>query len=67
MSCAQQIADLLVEKDDLDRARMQANNMVSFTSWLVDGVELLLRAELERQSDGHGATDRGNAEAQGRA
>jgi len=53
---AQQITVLLARKDAIDRNNERANNMESYAGWFVGAIELLLRAELERQE--HGDTPR---------
>jgi hypothetical protein len=39
---------MLQRKRDIDRDRASRNNMVSYDTWLVDAVELLLQIELQR-------------------
>jgi len=46
---AQEITVLLARKDAIDRNNERANNMESYAGWFVSAIELLLRAELERQ------------------
>jgi hypothetical protein len=46
---AQDLMTQLARKDTIDINNQHANNMTSYTRWVVDAVELLLRAELERQ------------------
>jgi hypothetical protein len=44
------IVSTLKRKRDLDRDKLQANNMVNYEAWLIDAVELLLQAELMRRA-----------------
>jgi hypothetical protein len=53
---AQDLTTQLARKDAIDINNQHANNMASYTRWVVDAIELLLRAELERQK--HGDTPR---------
>ena len=53
---AQQITTLLARKVAIDSRNQDANNMESYAGWFVGAIELLLRAELERQT--HGDTPR---------
>jgi hypothetical protein len=39
---------MLQRKRDIDRDRAHSNRMVSYDTWLVDAVELLLQLELDR-------------------
>lgn len=49
---AREITDMLQRKAELDRDRAGSNNLVSYTSWITDAIELLLRIELGRQRRG---------------
>jgi hypothetical protein len=49
---AQDLTTQLARKDALDINNQHANSMVSYTRWVIDAIELLLRAELERQKHG---------------
>lgn len=40
---------MLARKEAIDNRNQSANNMETYTRWIVDAVELLLRVELERQ------------------
>jgi hypothetical protein len=44
-----EIGTLLARKEAIDQNNKLANNMESYDVWLANAVELLLRAELERQ------------------
>jgi hypothetical protein len=48
-----EISLLLARKEGIDKNNKLANNMNSYDMWLANAVELLLRAELERQKHGH--------------
>jgi len=52
-SLAQQITTLLARKAAIDNRNQDANNMESYAGWFVGAIELLLRAELERQEHGN--------------
>jgi hypothetical protein len=48
----QLITEAIMNKGEIDRInRLGGTNMVSYDRWLIGAVELLLRVELERQTD----------------
>lgn len=55
---AQEITVLLARKDAIDCNNERANNMESYAGWFTSAIELLLRAELERQGSPRAGAER---------